>query len=123
MRYGEMLKAAREKAGKSVEAVAAEVGLSTSYMRDVELGRRGSLRPEHTRRIARAVGVDSGPLMRAAMLERDVIQLDMRGSEAHRLLGERLLAAWDLLTDAEALALVAALDEMRLPTGGRVGGG
>lgn len=122
-RYGELLRAAREKSGRSAEAVCAEVGLSTAYLRDVELGRRGALRPEHTRRLARALGVDAGALMRAAMLERDVVQLDMRGSEAHRALGERLLCAWDLLTDAEALALVAVLDGMRTPDGRRAGGG
>jgi transcriptional regulator with XRE-family HTH domain len=123
MRYCEMLRAGREKAGKSVEDVAREVGLSTSYLRDVELGRRAPLSPDHTRRLARAIVVDAVEMVRAGMLDRDVVQLDMRGSDAHRLLGVRLLAVWDLLTDAEALQLVGVLDGMRLPDGRRVGGG
>lgn len=123
MRYGEILRAARERSGKSVETVAGEVGLSPSYLRDVELGRRGALRPELSRRIARAVGGDAGDMLRAGMVEREVVHLDMRGSEAHRALGLRLLAVWDLLTDAEALHVVGVLDGMRLPDGRRVGGG
>lgn len=111
------------KAGVSVEHVAAMAGLSTSYLRDVELGRRGALRPEHTRRIAQATGADGGELLRAAMADRDEVTLDVRVSEAHRTLGLRLLAAWDLFTDEEMVRLVEVLDGMRLPDGRRAGGG
>lgn len=119
MRYGELLRSGREQAGKSIEDVARELGLSKSYIYDVELGRRAPLSIELTRRLARALGVDAVPLVHAGMVDRNVVSLDMRGSEAHRALGLRLLAVWDLLTDAEALHVVSVLDGMRLPDGRR----
>ena len=63
-RYGEMLREARVRAGKSVRDVAKRAGLSEAHLRFIEKGERDT-RVRNLRRLALILGVDEEPLIRA----------------------------------------------------------
>lgn len=78
--YGERLKEARRRRSLTLDALAAQVGLSTSYLSDVERGRRGPLAPRATMQLEAALGVADNGLLdaRARYLERSTLPLGLR---------------------------------------------
>lgn len=63
-KYGEMLREARLRAGKSVREVARRAGLSEAHLRFIEKGERDT-RVQNLRRLAMILGMDEEPLIRA----------------------------------------------------------
>lgn len=70
--YGELLRARREAAGVSLRVLAKHIGLSFTYLSEVERGKRWPLRHPYTDAACEFLGCTSTLLRRAA--ERGVIE-------------------------------------------------
>lgn len=113
LRYGEILKAARLKAKKSMAEVARAAELSEGHLRDVEKGTRGPLGVDATKRVAHALGCSARPLLQAHVRERGRIELEAPAEGPRFDLAVCLLERWDLVRDDEVKRLVLALGVLR----------
>ncbi len=55
--FGEVLRARRESAGVSLRAAAAHLGITPSYLHDIEYDRRGPLSPKRIRELSSLIPV------------------------------------------------------------------
>jgi transcriptional regulator with XRE-family HTH domain len=98
-KYGILLRSEREKAGKSLGALARHLGLTPPYLSDVELGRRSPLTAPHTIKAAEFLEVDAQPLLMAAIESREAVELrtpaTAKGREALATLQRRVLDLTD----------------------------
>lgn len=74
-KYGLLLRKEREKAGKSMGALARHLGLTPPYLCDIELGRRSPLSTSHTVKAAEFLGIDPQPLLYVAVESREAVEL------------------------------------------------
>lgn len=84
MKYGEMLRRAREKAGKSLRQTGDAVKLSVSYMHRVEHSTTPPLSTQHTLDLARFFGTDPIPLIMAMQNERREVRLPIHEDTLER---------------------------------------
>lgn len=73
--YAAELKAARERAGMTLRYLAAMLDVSTSYLSDVERGRRCPMSADQTSGFARLCDVDPLPLIRLTLKEQRWIKV------------------------------------------------
>ncbi len=99
--FGAMLRDRRERANRTLGALARHLGVSTPFLSDVELGRRLPLSPDRVVRAAEFIGVDAEMLLAAAVASRTAIEIATPKRES----GQRALSALqrrvDDLTDEQ----------------------
>jgi transcriptional regulator with XRE-family HTH domain len=76
-RFGELLRDARRKAGKTLGDVARLLGISVVYLSDVERGNRKPFGRDRVLAIAEFLQTNPGELLRAASRERGFIEYDI----------------------------------------------
>ena len=87
LRFGDALRKARRKDGKTLSDLAGLLGVSIVYVSDVERGNRKPLSNDRILKAARFLHTDSEPLMLAAAKERGVIEYEI--SKARPLEADR----------------------------------
>lgn len=104
MRFADLLRELRVKRRVGLRALSQAVGLSPVYLSDLERGHRRPPAPAVIGRIAAGLGVDPRPLLRAALAERESIELPLSGEgrgAKQREAALALLRHWDELSDEE----------------------
>lgn len=109
--FGEVLRRVRKEAGKTLADVADILGVSISYVSDVERGRRDPWASERIHQLARGLGVDPAPLLQAAATSRGAFQLAAKGvsPKAHAV-GLSLMRRWTELSDEQLQEIALTLD-------------
>ncbi len=98
--FGTLLRAEREKAGKSMGELARYLGVSVPYLSDVERGNRSPLTQERLLKAAAFLGCDAGSLVQVAGQEKGAFELDASEVTAKaREVGAALARGWSELTD------------------------
>lgn len=94
--FGDRVRALRIDKGLTIAVVAQALGMSTSYVSEVERGRRNPWSPDVVRRLATVLGADAGDLLRSARATRGVL---LRGtaSNLHAQTAWALWQAWELM--------------------------
>jgi len=77
MRFGEVLRRERRAASKTLGDVSRLLGVSVVYLSDIERGNRRPLHTERILKVAEFLGTDAGSLIRAAQVERGVIEYNI----------------------------------------------
>lgn len=108
--FGELLRAKRVAAGYSLRSLAGVLGLSASYLCDIEDGRRRPLGAEHLQSAAAALGADVLELEKAAAVSRGVFELAAGPTQLHVDVGAELAEVWPRLTSGD---LTAIREELR----------
>lgn len=88
-RFGEQLRALREAAGYSQEALAERAGLSAKAISAIERGERKRPYPDTVRRLAAALGLDEAERAGLIALLREQATADARGGVVERTLDPR----------------------------------
>jgi transcriptional regulator with XRE-family HTH domain len=104
MAFGTMLRDARETAlpKRSMGELARHMGLTVTFISDVERGRRAPFTPDKILTAARFLGVRAEPLLLAAATERKTIELNAVGARPKMLqVGAGLMRHWTDLTDEQ----------------------
>src|SRR5690242_4699424 len=104
--FGSLLRAIREDRGKSMSALARHVGVSPSYISEVEQCRRAPLTRDKILQAAEFLNTDPLPLVRAALewngiLELNVDRCSMKGKE----IGAYLALGWEHLSEKDLEAI------------------
>jgi transcriptional regulator with XRE-family HTH domain len=76
-RFGDALRRARRKGGKTLSDLAGLLGVSIVYVSDVERGNRKPLSSDRILKAARFLQIDPAPLLIAAAKERGVIEYEI----------------------------------------------
>lgn len=113
--FGELLRAKRAAAGYSLRSLAGVLGLSASYLCDIEDGRRRPLGAEHLQSAAAALGVDVLELEKAAAVSRGVFELAAGPTQLHVDVGAELAGMWTALSasDLSSIAIHCAAARAR----------
>lgn len=85
--FGEELRRARRAQGETIASVAAHTGFSTSYVSDVENGRRSPFEIRVIESIATFLGVDRDALLLAASVSRGAIVFDVNADTPTEVVG------------------------------------
>lgn len=88
------------EAGKTMGQVAREVGISVSYLSDVELDNRRPFGTDKIVAVARAIGADTKDLMQHALMARGSFLLESSGPKAVEV-GAALARSWSELSDED----------------------
>jgi len=92
----------RSRAGKSMGEVARHLGISVTYLSDVERGKRPALSTERIRKSAELLGTDEtvvSMLIGAAQAQKESIQLPVPDSDRGREVGVALQRRWATFGD------------------------
>lgn len=110
--FGRLLQQTRVAARVSLRDLGRAVGLSAVYLSDIEGESRRPPTPDMVRKIARHLGVDPVPLLRAALAERDAIELPLSGSEKPKRTEAALALArtWEELDDEDFAEIARLID-------------
>jgi transcriptional regulator with XRE-family HTH domain len=108
--YGELLREARQDAGRTLEWVAEKLSITASYVSDMEHDRRAPWGPQRTMDVAVALGVEWRPLMdaRARYYKESTLPLGVSGPRDTIALA--LAHRWRTLTDEQVLRIASALE-------------
>lgn len=104
--FGQTLRAVREAAGLTQTAVAAQLGVSTVYVSDVERDRRAPFHGERLRELTTLLGVPDDRLFVAALRTSGRLILEVTTPEQAEI-AAALATAWPL--PAEQLEALAEL--------------
>ncbi len=123
-KYGRLLRDLRLKAGKSMGELARHLGVSVTYISDVERGNRAPLTKENTDKAAQFLNADPRPLYMDAAEWHGAFELEANAvSPKAREVGASLMRDWSELTDkdleeiAKILGKKGALFMLSLPRG------
>jgi transcriptional regulator with XRE-family HTH domain len=108
--FGEQLLDARVAARLSLRDLGQAVGLSAIYISDLERGNRRAPSAVLIERLATHLHIDPLPLLRAALEEREAVELPLR-SAAQRELGLALAREWEDMTPEQLEDVRAYLSE------------
>ncbi len=112
-RFGKLLRKSRKEQGKTLNSVARHMNLSAAYICDIEKGRRGPLKQEaRIRELAYFLSADPEELLLAALYDRGVITLDIRGASELRMKVVWMLREnWGAMSDYDCGRLAEMLEE------------
>lgn len=111
-KFGDELRALRLQAGKSMGDVARLLGVSVTFISDVERGRRGPLSPDNVTKAAEFLGVDPKPLLTKAAKEKGSIKLSaVNATPMHLAVGAGLARRWADLTPEQLQQIGKVLGE------------
>ncbi|RKG66726.1 XRE family transcriptional regulator [Corallococcus sp. CA054B] len=101
--FGEMMRTQRLKTGKTMGDLARYLGVSVTYVSDVERGTRAPLTPEKILKVANYLDVDSKPLLASAALSRGAFELNVNVATSAKAMevGALLMRGWSDLSDDE----------------------
>lgn len=114
MKYGELLKRARDGAGRGLREAARDLSMSASYLSKVESSDTDPMTGRRTIDAARYYGVDPIPLLMAMHVERTEVRLRINGDT---LQARRFAAILDMrwterdLTAAKIRAMLKILED------------
>ena len=101
-KFGEGLRAIRERTQMSCSQLARKMGWSGVYQWDVEKGRKHPPNINRLRDIARHLKVDAEELIKLAAIEKKSIKLEIDPESAIQLqTATILLSRWETLTDKQ----------------------
>ena len=105
-RFGALLKAKRTEQGLTLAKVAEQVGVSISYLHDVEAGRRAPFASDRIRHLAKILKCSSLGLCGAAAISNGYYELPVRDTKngSHKV-GSLLQSRWLHLTPTELVAI------------------
>jgi transcriptional regulator with XRE-family HTH domain len=110
--FGKLLREYREGAAKSMGALARELGVSVSYLSDVERGFRPPLVDDKIERAAAFLGAGASVLRKAAGETRGAFQLDVVNvSGRAREVGAMLSRQWPDISEKKLERLQQVLEE------------
>lgn len=93
--FGNLMRAARERAGVTLRQLATRLSWSVPYLSDIERARRDPPSDEIIRVIAQVIDEDSGLLRAAAIRSRRVVRIDQdRLTVSQRQALHALLESW-----------------------------
>lgn len=108
--FGELIKKLRMDAGKSCREVAEGLGVSISYLSDVENGRRPPLTSVRCRKLVKVLGVKSNAIFMAAAKSKGYFELPFRpDSDLANSTAVALQLRWSKLTEDDFRALLKIL--------------
>jgi transcriptional regulator with XRE-family HTH domain len=110
--FGKLLRSRREAADQSMGALARHLGVSVSYLSDVERGHRAPLVADKIKKAAVFLNTDERPLLAAAAEVRGAFQLDVTAvSQEHRQVGAMLARQWASLSENQLEGIRELLGE------------
>jgi transcriptional regulator with XRE-family HTH domain len=83
--FGGMIREARRRAKRTLQAAANVIGVSIVYVSEVELGKRPPFSAERIEKLATFYETDADPLLQAACRERGYLEIDMNASSDWQL--------------------------------------
>jgi len=106
MNFGQLLKEARKRSGKTLKEVGQAAGISLSYVSDLEQRRRKAPAEEVIWKIENFLGITNGSLRKAARDEND-LQIEVRTIFRKRPeLNMQLLRASDYYSEEELTVMI-----------------
>lgn len=109
--FGALLRASRERSGKSLRQLAAHLDLSSAHLSFVGRGQNRPLKEADIKRAAAFLGADERALLAAAIETRGVAKLAAVGvSDRHLVVGAALARAWRELTQEQLEAIAAVIE-------------
>jgi transcriptional regulator with XRE-family HTH domain len=110
-KFGEGLRAIRERTQMSCSQLARKMGWSDVYQRDVEQGRAYPPNINRLRDYARHLGVDPLELIQLVTIEKKSIKLEINRERKIQLnTATVLLSRWDSLTDEQLKEIERIVD-------------
>lgn len=101
-KFGDLLRAARKRSGKSMRDLARHLGVSIVFISDVERGNRAPLKPERIMSATEFLGVNPEPFLLAAAKSKGSFELDATGvSGKARQVGAALMRGWTNLGEGD----------------------
>lgn len=101
--FGRLLRETRLNANKKIFEVAERIDVSSAYLSQIETGRRNPPHESVIRKVADFLGTDAAPLLRAAELDKEFVELGLVNvSDAKAELAFILQRGWSSITDREA---------------------
>lgn len=101
-KFGDVLRAARKKADKTMLQLASELGFTVSYVSDVELGRRPPFAQDKIEQAAAFLNADVDILCQLAVGARgNKVTLNVDDRESAREVGAMLMRGFETLTDVQ----------------------
>jgi transcriptional regulator with XRE-family HTH domain len=99
--FGKLLRAERKQEGHPLRVIAAHLGVSVSYLSDVERGRRDPLTLERIYKVAEFLNQDPFSLIEAALRSKPSFELSTNISKAALETAVILIKRWEIITDAQ----------------------
>lgn len=99
MDFGTLLRKLRKAGGKTMGQLADHLGVSVSYVSDVELGNRAPFDGAKVREAARFLRVDPTALFMAAAASRGAFELSVGSNATVNAVGAALMRAWGDLSE------------------------
>lgn len=111
MTFGELLRSARARTGKTLREFARQLELSPTYLSRVECGREQPMSIGLICLAAALLGADEQALLAAALRERRALTLATDLSKAHLNAAVLLALRWDSLTAEQLSAISRAIED------------
>lgn len=115
-RFGDLARLARIRRKLSLRDVASELGVTITYISEIELGRRNPPSPEKVKAWAGYLGIDADKFDMLARLERRKIELDVDPENVEGAQGQLAVAlarSWGELSEEDYEAIHKALEDRR----------
>ena len=111
--FGQYISDARVKASKSIRDVARQLEISSTYLFDIEEGRRNPPSEGRIHRLAEILAISEDHLVNLALLSRKAVELPLAGTDASQRdqLAVLLARRWEGLSDTEISVLLNQLNE------------
>ena len=109
-RFGEVVRDARMKKEISLRKVADSLGVTASYVSDIERGNRNPPSLDKIQLWAAVLGLSPEPLVEAAMRERSSFELPLNGDIERNELAIALAREWPHLTGSRRNELLDVLN-------------
>lgn len=111
MRFGELLQEIRVSKRISLRELSQKVKLSAAYLSDIERGLRKPPSIQLILKIAQALETDPEPLLRAALRERDVLELPLNQNFVRTEAALALARRWEHLSEETLKTITALLEQ------------
>jgi len=110
--FGSALRLSRVGSGLTLRSVANKLGVSVSYVSDIERGRRAPFKGAKLEGLCVLLGADLGEFKRLASISRGGFFLDSEGvSDLGLHVGGMLMVQWNSLSEYRFERLAEILDE------------
>src|SRR5690606_37068162 len=99
--FGDLLRAERKRAGRTIGELARQLEVSLPYLSDVELNRRPPMKPDRIRKAAQFLGIAAEPLLKAAAQRVGHFKLTTDVGPKGREVGAALMRGWPQLSEQD----------------------
>lgn len=111
--FGDLVRTQRTRMRRSLREVARGLGLTPSYISDIERGHRAAPAPPIVRRWAALIGADADALVEAALTDRKSVVLALDEEDragARNRAAVALARSWEELSDQDLQKIVALVE-------------